>query len=388
MRARRARALAILVGLPIVAAALLWAATTTIQRPSDREVQDVTPSLVTEEVQRRVLESAVIARGDVVETDAFTVTLNGDVGGLEGEPVYTGRVAREGSRVGHGAVLAEISGRPVILLEGPVPMYRRLTVGTVGSDVEQLERGLSRLGFLGAPVDRVFDRSTALAVQALYQELGYDPTRVVPDGEDVALEPTETTRPAEPALPVIAVPRGEVVFVPGLPRRIAKASVTVGQVPGGAAFTLRGTEAAVVANVPHDRASLVRKGARVELFDAVSGVDTAGRVASIGRRADQHGNVPIRITAHGSLRRVVGVNVRVRIPVASSGGLVLAVSPAAIYTAEDGRTYVELVRTGRDGSDESTRLQVRLGLVADSLVEIKPVNAKLEPGDRLVVSAR
>lgn len=386
MSRRRTRPFVVLVGLPILAAALMWVAITIIQRPEDQRSQDIVPSLVTEKVQRRALESAVITRGDVVETDAFPVTLIGDVGELEGEPVYTGRVAPVGSRVENGAVLVEISGRPVILLEGSVPMYRTLTVGTVGADVEQLERQLSGMGYFRRDADRVFDSSTAAAVQALYTDLGYEPTRVVPEsGDDLTAEPTD---PVEPLSPMIAVPRGEIVFVPTLPRRVGEASVTVGQAPSGTAFTLKGTETAVVANVSRDRASLVAKMARAELFDAASGVDTEGRVASIGKRADQQGNVSIRISARGNLRSAVGANVRVRIPVASSRGEVLAVSPAAIYTAEDGRTYVDLVQEGQDGAEESTRIEVRLGLVADSLVEIAPVKATLAPGDRLVVSTR
>lgn len=365
---------------PVLGALLMWAAIAITERPAVPH-SDVAPSLVTERIQKRVLESAVITRGDVIETDAFAVTLNGDVGDLEGEPVYTGRIAPAGSNIETGQVLAEVSGRPVIALEGSVPMYRRLTAGTVGADVEQLERQLAQLGFFHGHPDRAFDSATAGAVQALYENLGYEPTRTVSNAEHLE-------DPAGPPTPKVTVPRGEVVFVPALPRRVASSSVVVGQVPSGAAFTLRGTGAAVIARVSRDQASLVRKRVRVELSDPSSGIETPGRVVAVGKGADPQGNVSIRIAARADISNAVGSNLRVRIPFSSTSGAVLAVSPAAVYTAEDGRTYVDRVMSARGSGEDSTRIQVRLGLVADALVEIEPVSAKLEPGDRLVISAR
>lgn len=338
--------------------------------------------MITDVVRKTVLESAVITRGDVVETDAFAVALSGDVGELEGEPVYTGRIAPTGSNVKSGDVLAEISGRPVLALEGDVPMYRHLTIGTVGADVEQLERHLAQRGDLRDEPDTAFDASTAAAVRALYKDLGYQAIESVVSAAGGAADA------ASPPARQVTVSRGEVVFVPRLPRRVGSTAAVVGQVPSGTAFILRGFEVVVVAHVPRDQASLVHKRDPAELFDDAAGTDTAGRVASVGTRADPQGNIPVRIAAPRDLIRVVGANLRVRIPVSSSKGEVLAVSPAAVFAEADGRSYLELAETDRGGRQRSKRIEVHLGLATEALVEVEPVSAQLRAGDRVVISAR
>ncbi|XUJ37560.1 peptidoglycan-binding protein [Bradyrhizobium japonicum] len=72
------------------------------------------------------------------------------------------------------------SGRPVFVLRGAAPAFRDISPGTSGSDVQQLEEALARLGFDPGPVDGNYDQKTSLAVERMYQKAGWDafgPTR-------------------------------------------------------------------------------------------------------------------------------------------------------------------------------------------------------------------
>jgi hypothetical protein len=77
-----------------------------------------------------------------------------------------------GDVVDEGALFARIDDRPVIALKGELPMYRDLTLGVSGRDVEQLEQALDRLGFDSGPIDGVFDASTQNALSELYASHG------------------------------------------------------------------------------------------------------------------------------------------------------------------------------------------------------------------------
>lgn len=78
-----------------------------------------------------------------------------------------------GTELGDGQIVAEVSGRPVFALQGDLPVFRTLTTGVIGDDVEQLEAALARLGFNPGPVDGTFDASTATAVSSFYTNAGY-----------------------------------------------------------------------------------------------------------------------------------------------------------------------------------------------------------------------
>lgn len=74
-------------------------------------------------------------------------------------------------------------------------------------------------------------------------------------------------------------------------------------------------------------------------------------------------------------------SLRVTIPISSTGGEVLAVPLAAVSAGADGRSRVELER----GDGETELVTVTTGLAADGFVEIDPVGADIDAGDRVVV---
>ena len=128
-------------------------------------------------VTRSVLHSQVVTRGDVNYSDPIQVSIPAG----SGTQVLTGRVPEAGAEVTEGMVLAEVSGRPVIVLGGALPSYRTLVPGSTGPDVQQLQEALARLGYSPGEADGVYDGEVATAVAALYAAVGYSAPAAAPE---------------------------------------------------------------------------------------------------------------------------------------------------------------------------------------------------------------
>ncbi|MFC9594972.1 peptidoglycan-binding protein [Streptomyces sp. NPDC056944] len=135
------------------------------------------PSVITAPVEFRALASSVILRGTVVAGQSVEITPGGTTEG--GSPTVSKLPLKAGDEVRAGRLLVEISGRPVIALQGTVPLYRDLKPGAQGSDVGRLQDALHRLGHSTSPDNRGrFGEGTKSAVTALYDALGYEPLPV------------------------------------------------------------------------------------------------------------------------------------------------------------------------------------------------------------------
>jgi peptidoglycan hydrolase-like protein with peptidoglycan-binding domain len=167
------------VGVALAATAVGWAAGSHLRSPAEaaRYREQPEPSLITAPLELRRLSSTIVVRGDGAFTGAtdLTVGAGGDATEGGGQAVVTGALPAVGSELKDGAVAIEVSGRPVFLLAGDLPMYRTLLPGAHGRDVRQFETALARLGFSPGPVDETYDASTTRAVEAWYRASGYDP---------------------------------------------------------------------------------------------------------------------------------------------------------------------------------------------------------------------
>jgi hypothetical protein len=76
-----------------------------------------------------------------------------------------------------------------------------------------------------------------------------------------------------------------------------------------------------------------------------------------------------------------GSNVRVTIPVSSTGGAVLAVPLAALTAGPGGESRLEVM--GDDGT--TTLVEVETGLAADGYVEVTGVDRDLAEGELVVI---
>ncbi|WP_017236301.1 peptidoglycan-binding protein [Streptomyces sp. SS] len=135
------------------------------------------PSVITAPVEYRTLSSSMVIRGTVVAGQSVEITPGGAPEG--GSPTVSKLPLKAGDQVRAGRLLVEVSGRPVIALQGTVPLYRDLKPGAQGSDVGRLQDALQRLGHSTSPDNRGrFGEGTKSAVTALYEALGYEPVPV------------------------------------------------------------------------------------------------------------------------------------------------------------------------------------------------------------------
>ena len=171
---KRGVALALVLGAVIAAAGAGWWFGRSIESPAEAaaRAEPPTASLITVAVEKTALSSDVVARGDIVFDDAVAVSLSGSIGEAGSLPIVT-KVAKEGSELNEGSVMLEVAGRPVFLLEGPIPAYRDLRPGAAGIDVLQVESALARLGHFGDAPDETWTATTGAAVQAFYDARGY-----------------------------------------------------------------------------------------------------------------------------------------------------------------------------------------------------------------------
>ena len=130
-------------------------------------------SRITAPVERRALATEVIVRGTVRYGTPQEVVL--PASGLKTSTQVISRVPKPGARLGDGDTALVVSGRPVFTLNGATPMHRDLGPGMKGEDVFQLEVALARAGFGPGGVDGRYDRATAGAVAAFYDDHGQAP---------------------------------------------------------------------------------------------------------------------------------------------------------------------------------------------------------------------
>ena len=94
-----------------------------------------------------------------------------------------GQVVRQGQR------LYSVTNSPVVLLYGPVPVYRSLSAGMTGPDVQQLNSDLVALGDASKsalrPSSDYFSSETAVALEKLQSGLGLPQTGTLPLGQAV-----------------------------------------------------------------------------------------------------------------------------------------------------------------------------------------------------------
>jgi hypothetical protein len=487
----RALRLGLVVALAVVMAVAGWLVGTTITSPEDAARRAGAPdaSPITVPVERRVIETAVVVRGDVRFAAKFDLSVDSDLGdGGLGQQVVTGRVPAAGSQLAEGAVALEVSGRPVFVLQGALPMYRGLRPGAVGADVAQLESALKRLGLFTGTPDNRYDQATATAVKRMYDGAGYaaiglstaerqqqtaaqqqvdsaraarvaaeqalaaaaagpprsavlsaqgeveqaqmalDQAQAAYDQEptparaadlaaarnrlavaqaalDELMTPADTTalrravddaktteKAAQTALAELSatlgyrVPRGEVVFVPSLPRQVGQVAARIGDPPSGAVLSLTATTVQVDIALSTQEKQLVAVGDAARLDDQVSGVDLTGTVAMIADSPGTDGVLPGTFYARvrpdsGDLQRLAGLNLRVTIPVQSTGGPVLAVPVAALVTDASGRVTVR-VREVVGDSVTTRDVPVTVGLSSDGFAQVE---GDLAEGDLVIV---
>ena len=290
----------------------------------------------------------LVSRTDVDGTLGYSGALS-VVGQLQGTVTALPAV---GTVIERGQSLYSVENRPVLLLYGDLPAWRRMATGmSDGPDVRQLEENLVALGHATEAeltVDDAFTSATAAAVRRWQKALGVDETG--------------------------AIELGQVVFLPGA-IRVSELKAEKGGAVGPGAPVLAATTTTRVVQVDLDAAkqSLAKVGDKVEV-KLPGGRTTTGVVASVGSVAQTKGQgesakqvIAVTVTlddpsATGTLDQAP---VRVGITSDSRKG-VLAVPVNALLALAEGGYGVRVV----DGSPSGRIVPVTTGLFARGLVEV------------------
>lgn len=181
------------------------------------------------------------------------------------------------------------------------------------------------------------------------------------------------------------LPAGEVVFLKAMPVRVDQVAVARGSVIDGAFITVSGSELALRSSVGERDAPRVEVGMEVEIENPENGGVIPGVVGFKADRAGTDGVQPDRIyleiTPAELPPEIIGTNVRVTIPVSSTGGEVLAVPAAALSATATGDTILQVEEQGA----VLRTVTVDPGLAAGGLVEVTPIDGELAEGDWVVV---
>lgn len=315
------------------------------------------PSVITATVEEGTVTQSVVftgavALGNRVEFAAPAVST----------PVVTRTPLQVGSDATAGTVLVEIADRPLILLDGEIPLLRDLHRGDKGPDVTRLQGSLEAYG---APIDGVFGRSTEQALRSLYEQAGYAPPTDGP-GRASALQ-------------------AELVFAPNAASgRVVAQAATVGKTAPSPLIALTTAPAVVDAQLSQVEADRLEVGATGAISG--QGLETAveGTITDIGtltKTADGAFRVPVRLAINEVLpSALIDSAVQVTIDTADSAELGLIVPLSAIHARSDGTTFVVVVTR-----DDEVEVEIQVVETGDGVARIAVGDDAIKAGDEVKV---
>ena len=331
--------------------------------------------VITATIDRQNLSSSLVFRGNVTQGGVVTIAPPGAPEAAQ--LVVTDVNVAVGDPVTNGTLLGSVSERPVFVMSGLVPSFRTMSDGSKGVDVSQLQNDLNAIGLSTSP-DPVgsFESGTEKAVKALYHRFGYSPID--------APNPSSTGNGESDMGPT--VPFGELVFIPDLPEKVIKVpkvGVVLPSSSGSTAFmTLSKSSPAISGQLDTADASTLHNG---EKATAVS--DTTDQkwvlkvdsIKSIG--ALQGDDVSLSFVSPSSVpQSLVGQNLRIVVGSTKQLVSVLTVPISAIYTSEDGTSFVDLV------APKSVRkIKVVIGADDNGTVVIHDAKGPLHAGEEVEV---
>jgi peptidoglycan hydrolase-like protein with peptidoglycan-binding domain len=404
-------------------------------------------SVLTATVEERTLASTVVVRGTVGAERQVQST----PASAEGAQVTVVTAVRTsvGAKVKPGDVVLTVSGRPLVVLPGAIPAYRDLRPAAEGSDVQQFQTALRKLGYYHSG-DRTgyFGAATKAAVKRLYSAIGYQvPDTGGPDGyndraalrgADDAVSAAKATvasltaqlaagtpappAPGQPSLrdqlrsakaalarvqsdraDLVArtgpmVPLAEMVFLSTFPATVTALGAKVGSPVEAPLITFATGRLTITAKLQPDQASLLRAGMPVEVVSETLGQKAQGTVAAVGKlTTDQDGGDGQASGNQAAGQPYVPVTVTTKQTLANqwNGRDVRLTVTAAQTSGKVLVVPVSAVSAAADGDTTVTvqdragslrRVGVQPGESGDGYVAVAPVEAgALHAGDRVVV---
>ena len=181
------------------------------------------------------------------------------------------------------------------------------------------------------------------------------------------------------------VPKSEIVFFDLFPLRVDTVNARRGDGAGGEVMRVSGSRLAVDSSVPIADAELIQVGDSVVIDLRSRGIEVTGRVTIKAERPGTNNvgaqRVYLEIVPDEIRADLNEANVRITIPVETTGGEVLVVPAAAISATADGSSQVRV----EDDSGSTRFITVIPGLSSSGLVQVTAVDGELVEGDRVVV---
>ncbi len=309
---------------------------------------------VTDPVRLETLEQLVRLRGEVVPEGVVEYVPPNDRPNVV---TRVGSLSRD-SRLVSGQPLVELAGRPVIILEGVLPVWRDFEPGMEdGPDITQLQQALVGLGLLEIQPNGSYDRATQNGVRALYESLGY---------------------PLAPVAPTV-VPVSEVMFI-DFPQYVHSYSAELGSLlqPGDISFYDRAL--VVSATPPPGFSDPLDEGLPVRLFDQSGDVLLETEVSGVTTNPTEEGDTTLRLSIPG-LARIGEQAVVVELVLDRTSGPVLTAVPPAVFSGPGGPYVVVLDEGGNE-----VPVLVAVGVATIDRVEIRSNSGILDEGSPLVLN--
>jgi multidrug efflux system membrane fusion protein len=360
------------------------AAARLVESPSQLAARTAAPtaSVLTGVASLRVLRDPIMLPGLIRPGHTVTVQASAPFAKIT---VTKMRVSL-GGRVRPGHVLAELDGRPVLLLHGGLAPYRDLHEGDTGPDVVQLQKALAGLGYGDYDPAGFFGWYTSQDLLLLYQHLGYSAPMYRPRVK-------KPRKPGVPApIPTAYLPMSEVSYIPASSALVISALARAGSVlAGGQIFLKLATGNPYVTGIlPARQASQAREGLRAEIASALPRLAAGGVIAKITEIPAYAGHGPghpwyqVVVTTKRPIPvSLVGSKVRLTLWTPVTSGPVLTVPLTGVFAGQRGQPpYV--VRIAADGSRHV--VAVHTGLAAGGLVAVSAVRpGSLDPTMRVLI---
>lgn len=360
------------------------AAARLIESPSQLAARTAAPaaSVITGVAQLKVLRDPIMLPGLIRPGHTVTIRASAPFAKI----TVTKMRAALGGQVRPGHLLAELDGRPILLLQGGLAPYRDLHEGDTGPDVLQLQKALTSLGYGDYDPAGFFGWYTSQDLVLLYEHLGYTAPMYRPKARKH--RPPGVPAPA----PTAYLPMTEVSYIPAPSALVISATARAGSAldHGAVLLKLATGNPYVTGTVPARLISHARIGLRTAITAALPHLATAGVIAKITQIPAYAGHGPghpwyqVVITAKRPIPAdMVGTKVRLTLWAPVTSGPVLTVPLAGVFSGQPGQPpYV--VRIAADGRRQ--QVAVRTGLAAGGLVAVSALRpGSLGPASRVLI---
>jgi hypothetical protein len=392
LRGHGGRVVGAVLALTVVVAVVAFVVGRGVSTPAQQAARARPPaaSLLTAPVELTQARTTVVLRGTLTDGGAISVGVPGDLSG--DLAVVTAVGTAPGARVNDGRFIAAVAGRPVFVLEGRIPAYSTMSVGSSGIEVTELQAALGAAGFgVGSDTAGTYGAGTATAVADLYQRAGYAPVTAPGPGSASASGSGSGSgsgsRAKHKARPVqyATVPLGEVMFSPSLPVTVVSVAHLGQTIASGKPLARLGSgQFSFQASTDLNTASLLKVGATGRATSDLSNGSFAIRLSAKQPGSAPSGGPGAKLTLTpihlGAAAPFIGQNMALHIHTGQASGLQWVVPVSAVVTDASGASSVTVVHGSRRVS-----VPVHAGLAFAGHEVVQPINGGLKAGDQVVI---